>query len=264
MANINLSSGERYTFAKLQGTSVITEGTDHAQSIQYIRNDLYVTSSLSELVVKSGAGTGNSITKIQTVGTGNPILQLAVAGSPNWSIGIDNNDAAKLKINNATSLASPTTLAMTIDTNKTASFAGGVVITGSLSLPNRATFRVTGSSITGISATTTITSTQGAVVDYNQGNYYDNTTGIFTVPNDGMYHVYLNCRVQVAGSQQVIVYKNNTNPMLMWEAANNTGAVHFGVSSILKLAVGDTLRAKVTVGTVQFDSNDSWGAAFIG
>ena len=96
MANINLSSGERYTFAKLQGTSVITEGTDHAQSIQYIRNDLYVTSSLSELVVKSGAGTGNSITKIQTVGTGNPILQLAVAGSPNWSIGIDNNDAAKL------------------------------------------------------------------------------------------------------------------------------------------------------------------------
>ena len=143
-------------------------------------------------------------------------------------------------------------------------FKRDVTITGSLSLPNRAAFRVSGSSVTGISATTTITSTQGAVIDYNQGNHYNNTSGIFTVPDNGMYHVYLNCRVQVAGSQQVIVYKNNTIPMLVWEAANNTGAVHFGVSGVLKLAVGDTLRAKVVVGTVQFDSNDSWGAAFIG
>lgn len=143
-------------------------------------------------------------------------------------------------------------------------FLTGAVISGSLILPDRSAFRVSGSSVTGITATTTITSTQGAVVDYNQGNDYNNTTGIFTVLKDGMYHVYLNCRVQLAGSQQVIVYKNNTIPMLMWEAANNTGAVHFGVSGVLKLEINDTLRAKVTVGTVQFDNNDSWGATYIG
>ena len=142
--------------------------------------------------------------------------------------------------------------------------SGSLNVIGSLQLPNRVAFRVSGSSVAGIAATTTITATQGAVVDYNQGGYYNNTTGIFTATQDGMYHVYLNCRVQLGGSQQVIVYKNNTTPMLMWEAANNTGAVHFGVSGVLKLETNDTLRAKVTVGTVQFDSNDSWGATYIG
>ena len=50
--------------------------------------------------------------------------------------------------------------------------------------------------------------------------------------------------------------------MIMWETNSNTG--HFGVSGIIYLSVNDTLKVNVTVGTVQFDSNDSWGAAYIG
>jgi hypothetical protein len=52
--------------------------------------------------------------------------------------------------------------------------------------------------------------------------------------------------------------------MLMWETSTNTGAVHFGVSGVVYLASNDNLRVKVTVGTIQFDGNDSWGATYIG
>ena len=50
----------------------------------------------------------------------------------------------------------------------------------------------------------------------------------------------------------------------MWESTTNTGAVHFGVSGIVKLAANDTLQVIVAVGKIQFDENDSWGATYIG
>ncbi len=76
--------------------------------------------------------------------------------------------------------------------------------------------------------------------------------------------MYLNARASsLAGAAQAIVYKNTT-PVLMWELAGITGATHFGVSGIVKLAINDTLKVTVAVGSIQFDSNDSWGAAYIG
>ena len=74
--------------------------------------------------------------------------------------------------------------------------------------------------------------------------------------------MFFNCRTQTAGGQQVIIYKNSSIAQMMWETNSNTG--HFGISSILYLATNDNLRATVTVGTVQFDNNDNWGATYIG
>jgi hypothetical protein len=68
----------------------------------------------------------------------------------------------------------------------------------------------------------------------------------------------------INAQQQAILVKNNTTSSLMWEAAGNTGATHFGVSGILNLAVNDTLKVNVATGSIQFDGNDSWGAAYIG
>jgi hypothetical protein len=65
----------------------------------------------------------------------------------------------------------------------------------------------------------------------------------------------------------VIVIKNyatTSSNMVMWETAANPTINHFGVSTIAKLAVGDTLVTKVTVGAISFDVNDSWAVAFIG
>ena len=150
---------------------------------------------------------------------------------------------------------------------------GSLVVTGSatinsgsIRMPNRPAFRVVGTSSTDRVAQTTLSGSY-TTVHYNEGNHYNNSTGIFTAPIAGLYNIYFNGRVgSVNAQQQVIVYKNGEAGVaqLMWEAAGNTGAVHFGVNGISKLEVGDTLEAKVAIGSIQFDGNDSFGATYIG
>jgi hypothetical protein len=140
------------------------------------------------------------------------------------------------------------------------------ISSGSITMPNRPAFRVVGTASTDRVAQTTLSGSY-ASIDYNEGNYYNNSTGIFTAPLAGLYNVYYNGRCgNVNSMQQVIIYKNGAagTVQLMWEAPGNTGVAHFGVSGVFKLAAGDTLEAKVAVGSIQFDGNDTWGAAYIG
>jgi hypothetical protein len=140
---------------------------------------------------------------------------------------------------------------------------GQLSLSGSITMPNRPAFRVVGTSSTNIATPTTISGSL-ASIDYNQGSYYNSTNGTFTAPIAGLYNTFLNARVSnINAAAQIIVYKN-ASPALMWEIAGNGGATHFGVSGIVNLAVGDTLKATVTVGSIQFDGNDSWGAAYVG
>lgn len=162
--------------------------------------------------------------------------------------------------------ATATTLTdrMTITSTGNITVASGslTITTGSLTMPNRPAFRVVGASVTGIPATTTL-SGSATTVDYNQGGFYNNANGIFTASLAGLYHVFLNMRTNSGATQQAIVYRNATTASFMWEATGSFSG-HFGVSGILNLAANDNLRVTVTVGTIQFDSNDSWGAAYIG
>jgi hypothetical protein len=145
--------------------------------------------------------------------------------------------------------------------------SGSITInSGSIAMPNRPAFRVVGTGSTDRVAQTTLSGSY-ASIDYNEGNYYNNSTGIFTAPLTGLYNVYYNGRCgSVNAQQQVIIYKNGATgtAQLMWEAPGNTGVAHFGVSGVFKLVAGDTLEAKVAVGSIQFDGNDTWGAAYIG
>jgi len=145
--------------------------------------------------------------------------------------------------------------------------SGSITInSGSIAMPNRPAFRVVGTGSTDRVAQTTLSGSY-ASIDYNEGNYYNNSTGIFTAPLTGLYNVYYNGRCgSVNAQQQVIIYKNGETgtPQLMWEAPGNTGVAHFGVSGVFKLVAGDTLEAKVAVGSIQFDGNDTWGVAYIG
>jgi hypothetical protein len=136
-------------------------------------------------------------------------------------------------------------------------------------MPNRPAFRVVG---TGgqIASVTTITSANWTQ-DFQQGTALDGTTGVFTAPLAGLYQVNLVVRAYTNSgvSAQVICRKTTaigsvvtTAVMIEWAA--NTTMNHTGGSTVIKLAVGDTLKLDVTVGSISFDINDNWSVAFIG
>jgi len=148
-------------------------------------------------------------------------------------------------------------------------FSGSINISsGSITMPNRPAFRVYGAG----GATSAITTLSGSMttIDYNQGGW-DNTTGTFTAPIAGLYQVNLVCRTNSnsGSAAQIVVFKNNTGgasgtAQVMIEWASNTSMNHTGGSTISKLAVGDTLKAVVSVGTITFDANDNFSVAYIG
>ena len=172
-------------------------------------------------------------------------------------------------ITNAATLfvAAPTGGSNATITNSFAMIANGnVQVNGTAGVitPNRPAFRVygTGGQITSV---TQVTSTNWTV-DFNQGSYLNGTTGYFTAPVAGLYQVNLVARTYTnAGvSSQAVVEKNDSTVMIMIEWAANTTMNHTGGSSVVKLAVGDTLRFRVLLGSISFDSNDNWSVAFLG
>jgi hypothetical protein len=155
-----------------------------------------------------------------------------------------------------------------------ANISGSLTLTsGSITMPNRPAFRVTGAG--GGKTAVTVLSGSYLNVDYQQGSGWNNTTGTFTAPIAGLYQVNVVVRTNsnsLGTIAQLIVYKNNTTtspspdgtPQIMIEFASNTTMNHAGGSTISKLAVGDTLKMVVAVGEISFDGNDNFSVAYIG
>jgi hypothetical protein len=141
---------------------------------------------------------------------------------------------------------------------------------GSIIMPNRPAFRVTGAG----GGKTAVTALSGSYlnVDYQQGGGWDNTTGTFTAPIAGLYQVNVVVRTNsnaLGTISQLIVFKNNTggtngDVQIMVEFGANTTMNHTGGSTISRLAVGDTLKMVVAVGQISFDSNDNFSVAYLG
>ena len=146
------------------------------------------------------------------------------------------------------------------------------IMSGSIVMPNRTAFRVVGGGTTNNLSTTQngdgTLNTNNFISSYVQGSGFDISTGIFTAPIAGLYSVHLVARNSgySSGISQLAVIKNNDTAQIqvMIEFAPNSTMNHTGGSTISYLAVGDTLRVKVTAGQINYDGNDNWAVAYIG
>lgn len=169
--------------------------------------------------------------------------------------------------------------------NTTGTLAGSLTVTGNTTVngiapnyaPNRPAFRVYGSG-----TTNNLTTTQNGTgcltsnnwtVSFNQGTYLANTNGVFTAPVAGLYQVCVIGRNSgyASGISQIGVTKNGSSGgtvggecILMVEFAASSSMNHAGGSTIINLAVGDTLACKILAGQINFDGNDNWSVAYIG
>lgn len=155
-------------------------------------------------------------------------------------------------------------------------YTGSAVISGSLTInsgsitmPSRPAFRVTGAGTTNNLTTTqngdgTLNSNNYAV-DYYQGSGFNSGSGVFTTPIAGLYQVDVVGRNAgyASGISQLCVVKNSS-VIIMIEWASSSTMNHAGGSTVTKLAVGDTLKLQVLAGQVNFDGNDNWSIAYIG
>lgn len=152
-----------------------------------------------------------------------------------------------------------------------ATVAGNVTVNGTagITMPNRPAFRVNGTG--SMPQTTSNVNLKGSILStvFNQGSYFDATTGKFTAPVAGIYEVSLVARVNTNSTSQIAVLKNGLNSsgniVCFWEADASTGtATHFGTSGTIQLAAGDYLSANILLGTISFDGNDNWCVTYLG
>jgi hypothetical protein len=148
----------------------------------------------------------------------------------------------------------------------TISTAGSLTIDGAVVHGAIPAFRVNGG---GASATDiapgTLTNVH-FVVDYNQGDHLNTSTGIFTAPQAGIYSVFFNAKTSTSNNvlSQAAVVKNSSTNVCFWEVSSTSTVGHMGVSGHVMLAQGDTLQANVIAGLIDFDANDNWGATYVG
>jgi len=251
-------------------------------------NSIGITSSGTITTTSGSLVTGAAVSTLfntvaSTVNMGGAATTIAMGastatvtiGSGTGNLTVGNISAGgNITVGNVIGLTTNTTITAGTYTT-TFDNVGNVTVSGNLTIngvyagyaPARAAVRLYGNSSTNLTAGTTISN---QVIDYNQGSYYNNSTGLFTVPIAGLYHCYATIRVgnNNALNQAALLKNNNTtgaNVIAFWETDTNAGvASHFSITGYAKCVAGDTISLKVITGNVQFDSNDSWGVTYIG
>jgi len=255
---VNATQSLRITSLETTSASVILINTTQSVRLGNLEN---LTGSLATTGSNSFNGnqivTGSlTVSSVATISASIAANASALTLSSGSNLYIQNNGVAEI----SGSLRVSGSLALT----------GSISISsGSITMSNRPAFRVTGAG--GLTTATTVLSGSMVVVDYNEGGYYNTSNGTFTAPIAGLYQVNLVVRTYSNSgvASQAVIVKNNTSGnngsvqgMIEWGA--NTSMNHTGVSTISKLAVGDTLKAMIFMGSASFDGNDNFSVAYIG
>jgi len=99
MADIPLTQGERYTFAKVNTVPVIISSTDGAEDTNYFRNNVQITGSLrqdGDIILDGQLQIDNESIPIELENASNVAIRFrstdtGIAGSQRYVIGIDSN-----------------------------------------------------------------------------------------------------------------------------------------------------------------------------
>lgn len=138
-------------------------------SISGVTNTLTITnpsntasSAAREIITVGGASSADAS------------LNFNVSGVTDWEMGIDNNDSDKLKVSQGTALGTNDTWIMTKSGERT--------------MPLQPRFSATiSASINNVTGDNTSYRVLYNTENFDVGGVYDNTTGIFTAPIDGVY-----------------------------------------------------------------------------
>lgn len=129
MANIALTYGERYTFARQGTTTVITDSTDSAEAQKFINNNLTLSGSTTRTL------------KIDTSTTANDAYVHFKSSTTNFSAGVNGGENS-FEIGTNTSLigvgSTSTALRIPDVTSPKVHFDWGIIVTGSVQISNDA------------------------------------------------------------------------------------------------------------------------------
>jgi hypothetical protein len=129
MANIALTNGERYTFARQGTVTVITDSTDSAESEKFINNNLTLS------------GSTNRTLKIDTSTTTTDAYVYFKSSTVNFSAGVrGTGDSFTISNNTSLTAAGSATTALRIPdvTSPKVHFDWGIIVTGSAQISNNA------------------------------------------------------------------------------------------------------------------------------
>lgn len=180
-----------------------------------------VSSDLSSLEDDADASVTNEIQSLTLTGD-----NLSISGSNSVSLATykDNTDSQTLTYSEASN-------------SKTLQISGGNTVT----LENMVAFRAEKNAIGGIDGLATLVCD---VIKYNEGLSYNNTTGEFSTPVNGIYT--FNVRYDAAIGSAIYLYINGSEFEKLAEGISTSGPVHRSIT--LKLLAGDIVKIVVNDG----------------